>query len=119
MKMLTTLLLIILLFPYLAFAGTIHGIIGEKSVEEEEEVEVEIESPKQAKVEITCGSSTYKTSTTIPGSYMLDVEETGECKLTVYYNNQSPSIRIRSQSNPVRYDLVLEKSNGSYSLKRQ
>ncbi|RLI00599.1 hypothetical protein DRO38_06185, partial [Candidatus Bathyarchaeota archaeon] len=106
MKMITMLLLFIMLFPSFVFAGEIYGSIRER----ERSIEPGI------KVEIMTARNTYFTETDKYGSYRLYVPEKGKCTLKVHYKQQSPLIEIYSYERSVRYDLVLEKNNGQYSL---
>lgn len=103
-------LLLLTLLPSVAIAGEIYGSLteAEKSVGE------------GVRVEIRCGEKSYPAAATDKyGSYRLYVQETGKCTLKVRYKQQSPAIEISSYERSVRYDLVLQKQDGQYALRRQ
>jgi hypothetical protein len=53
------------------------------------------------------------------GSYKLMVKETGKCVLSIMYDKQSSSLEVFSNKEATRYDLILEKSDGKWSLRRK
>ena len=65
------------------------------------------------KVEIKSGSGSYSAETDRYGSYRLFVKERGNCKLTIA---QSAPVEIASYDRSVRYNLILEKKDGKYTL---
>ncbi len=104
------LVLLILLLPRVAFAGELYGSLTEGKMSVGEGVQVEIQ----------CAETAYPpTATDKYGSYRLYVQARGKCLLTVHYKQQSPAIGVSSYERSVRYDLVLEKNDGQYSLRRK
>lgn len=100
----------LLVLPSLALAGEIYGGLAEGNRSVGEGVQVEIR----------CADKAYPSKATDQyGSYRLYVQEKGKCTLRVHYKEQSPSIEISSYERSVRYDLVLEKKQGRYSLRRK
>ena len=93
----------------LAFAGKITGSIteGGKPV------------AKNVTVEVTCGSATVSAQTDEYGAFSLFAAEKGKCTLKLTYQGQTPSFEITSYDTSVQYDLVLEKVDGKYTLKRK
>jgi hypothetical protein len=53
------------------------------------------------------------------GSYKLTVKAEGKCILTLLYEKQAPTLEVFSYQDAMRYDLILEKKGGTYSLKRK
>ena len=53
------------------------------------------------------------------GGYRIVVSETGKCTAEIEFKGQTISCEIQSYSTPVRFDLVIEKIDGRYLLKRQ
>lgn len=53
------------------------------------------------------------------GSYKLTVKEEGKCILTLVYEKQAPTLEIFSYKDATRYDLILEKKDGTLSLRRK
>jgi len=110
MKTIAILIVLLACVPSFAFGGEIYGTLTEegRSV------------GPNAQVEVTCAGKTYPRNTTDQyGSYRLYVQETGKCTLKVHYKEQSPSTEISSYEKSVRYDLVLEKKDGQYMLRRK
>lgn len=109
MKASITLILLGMLFPSFVFSGEIYGIIREsgKSV------------GQGVRIEITSNNNSYSEETDKYGSYRIYVPEKGQCLLKLYYKEQSPVIAIYSYENSVQYDLILEKKDGQYSLRRK
>ena len=108
MKTFTVLFLFLILSPSFVFAGEIFGSITEGGRPVGQGI----------KVEITYAGKAYSTETDKYGSYRAYMPGMGKSLLKVHYKQQSPSIEISSYERPVRYDLVLEKQNGRYSLRR-
>ena len=108
MKTSIRIVLFFVLSVSLTQAGEIYGVIkeGERPVSQ------------GVKVEILIGEKHYSTETDDYGSYSIYVAEKGECTLMVHYKDQSPSITAYSYEDSVRYNLVLEKRNGEYHLRR-
>ena len=63
--------------------------------------------------------SVDSTKTDKAGSYKFTVKEEGKCTLTVLYEKQSVSMDIFSYKEPTRYDLLLEKKEGKFTLRRK
>ena len=53
------------------------------------------------------------------GSYKLNVKGEGKCVLTLLYDKQAPTLEVFSYKEATRYDLILEKKDGKYSLRRK
>ncbi len=109
MRRTTMLVLLILGFTSLAFAGKIYGSITESGKPVGQGV----------KVEVTCGANNYSAQTDAYGSFKLFVPDKGKCTVQVYYQGQTPSFEINSYEGSVQYDLVLEKQGGKYTLRRK
>lgn len=102
--------LIILLIALPVFAGEIYGGIELSGKPIAPGVEVVVQ----------CGSTPYSTKTDEIGSYRLYVKGKGKCTLIVKYGNEPfPKIDIYSYESTVRYDLVIEGTDGRYSLRRR
>ena len=108
MKTITALFLFFLLLPSFVSAGEIYGSITEEGRPVGQGI----------KVEITSAGKAYSTETDKYGSYRAYIQEIGKGILKIYYKQQSPSVEISSYERSVRYDLVLEKQGGRYSLRR-
>lgn len=110
MQSASSLLVLSLLCPSLAFAGEIRGTItkGGRSI------------GAGVPVEVRCGEKAYPpTQTDRYGSFRLFVHERGTCILHVGYQDQTPTREIESFEDSVRYDLVLEKQDDQYVLRRK
>jgi hypothetical protein len=53
------------------------------------------------------------------GSYKLNIKGEGKCILTLLYDKQAPALEVFSYKEATRYDVILEKKDGKYSLKRK
>lgn len=53
------------------------------------------------------------------GSYKLTVKDEGKCTLTTVYGKQTVALEVFSYKEATRYDLILEKKEGKYSLRRK
>jgi hypothetical protein len=53
------------------------------------------------------------------GSYKLIVKEEGKCILTLFYEKQALTLEVFSYKAATRYDLILEKKDGTPSLRRK
>ena len=53
------------------------------------------------------------------GSYKLNVKSEGKCILRLVYEKQTVTLEVFSYKEATRYDLVLEKKDGKFSLRRQ
>jgi len=103
------LLILIVAAPVPAFAGKIAGSIteGGKPIAQGQ------------KVEVTCGSNSVSAQTDAYGAFSLFMSDTGKCALKLHYQGQTPSFDINSYEGSVQYDLVLERQDGKYTLKRK
>jgi len=99
----------ILCFASLASAGKIYGSITEASKPVGQNV----------KLDVTCGANNYAAQTDAYGSFKLFVPDKGKCTLKVNYQGQAPSFEINSYEGSVQYDLILEKQDGKYTLRRK
>jgi hypothetical protein len=59
------------------------------------------------------------TSTDKYGSYKLTVKPQGKCTLRLVYEKQALTLEVFSYKDPTRYDLVIEKKDGTLSLRRK
>ena len=59
------------------------------------------------------------TKTDKAGSYKFTVKEEGKCTLTVLYEKQPISMDVFSYKDPTRYDLIVEKKEGKFTLRRK
>jgi hypothetical protein len=109
MKTIVILLLLMIFFPILAFAGEIYGNIkvGGGPV------------PEGVKIEIMCPDRPYSTTTDKFGSFRIYVSREGRCTLTVHYGQPPPSYEVFSYEGSVRYNLILDQRDGRYFLRRE
>lgn len=59
------------------------------------------------------------TKTDKVGAYKFMVKEECKCKLTVMYEKQPITMEVFSYKEPTRYDLLLEKKEGKFNLRRK
>ncbi len=109
MRRVLILLLLILGWSSLAFAGKIYGSLTEAGKP----------LASGVKVEVTCGVNSVSAQTDAYGAFKLFVPDKGKCTLKVYYQGQTPSFEISSYEGSVQYDLILEKQGGRYTLRRK
>ena len=109
MKRTSLLLILILGFATFSFAGKISGGITEagKPV------------AKGVKVDVVCGTATHSAETDAYGAFSVFAPEQGKCTLKVNYQGQAPTFEVNSYEGSVQYDLILEKLDGKYTLKRK
>jgi hypothetical protein len=109
MKRASLILLLTLGFATWSFAGKIIGSISEggKPI------------AKGVKVDVTCGTASHAAETDAYGAFSLVVPEQGKCTLKVNYQGQTPAFEINSYEGSVQFDLILEKQDGKYTLKRK
>ena len=109
MKRAGLLLLLTLGFATWSFAGKIVGSIteGGKPI------------VRGVKIEVTCGATTHPAETDAYGGFSLVAPEQGKCTLKLNYQGQTPTFDINSYEGSVQYDLILEKQDGKYTLKRK
>lgn len=53
------------------------------------------------------------------GSYKLNVKPQGKCILNLVYEKQIVTLEVFSYKEATRYDLILEKKDGKFSLRRK
>ncbi len=109
MKPLPVLLLTLALVPGAATAGEIYGTIKENGNLMKEGV----------KVAVACGEKSAAAETDKNGAYRLFAAGEGKCTLTVKVGSESPSAVIHSYADSARYNLVLEKKDGKYTLRAE
>lgn len=109
MKFTGIVLLVLLLAAPPVLAGEIFGTItdGSKPV------------PAGIKVAIARSGKVDTTETDKFGSYRIVLKEKGKCTLTVYMKEQSPSQEVFSYDRSMRYDWILETTDGKLSLRRK
>ena len=92
-----------------AFAGEIYGTIKDEGKTVGDGV----------KVQVVCGAKTYGAETNKFGAYRMVAQEQGKCTLTVAIGAEKPSLEIHSFEDSVRYNLLLEKKDGKYTLRSE
>jgi hypothetical protein len=109
-----------------AHAGKIYGEIriGDKAIPEGVKVTVSVPAAapaaeEEASPESSTPALADSTVTDKFGAYALKVKGEGKCTLTVWWEKQTPSLEVVSYSNATRYDLILEKQENKYILKRK
>jgi hypothetical protein len=100
---------LILGFATWSFAGRIYGGITEAGKP----------IAKGVKVEVTCGSNVHTAETDAYGAYSVVAPQQGKCTLKLNYQGQAPTFEVTSYEGSAQYDLVLEKQDGKYVLKRK
>jgi hypothetical protein len=108
----TLTLAVALALPTAASAGRIFGdlSLGGKPV------------PAGVKIRVTRpGASAVADTTTTDkvGSYKLMVKEEGKATLTVLWEGKPVEFAVFSNKEAMRYDLVLEKKEGKFTLRRK
>jgi len=53
------------------------------------------------------------------GSYKLTVKGEGKCVLTLIYEKRAVTLEVFSYKEATRYDLILEKKDGAFTLRRK
>src|SRR5262245_31471901 len=105
------------LVPAVAFAGRIFGDIKLEGKPLPAGVPVMISrAPEGGKGPATMVDST---STDKFGAYKLNVKDEGKCTLTIVYEKQTVPFEAFSYKEATRYDLILEKKDGKFSLRRK
>ena len=109
MKALLLSVMLLVLVPSLAAAGEVYGTIkeGGKSVQ------------GGLKVELACGGKTVTGETDKFGGYRLFASEEGKCTLTLRIGNETPSAAVTSFADSARYNLLLERKDGKYTLRTE
>ncbi len=95
--------------PALATAGEIYGTIkeGGKAVRD------------GLKVTLTCGGKTVSGDTDKFGGYRLFAGDEGKCTLTLKIGDETPSVAVESFEDSARYNLILERKDGRYTLRSE
>jgi hypothetical protein len=95
--------------PPLASAGEVYGTIkeGGKPVKD------------GLKVGLACGAKAVAGETDKFGAYRLFAADEGKCTLTVRVGEESPSTTVHSYADSARYNLVLERKDGKYTLRTE
>jgi hypothetical protein len=92
-----------------ALAGEVYGTIKEGGKPVKDGLEVEL----------ACGAKPVVGDTDKFGSYRLFAAEEGKCTLTVKVGEERPSVTVHSFSDSARYNLVLERKDGKYTLRTE
>jgi len=109
MKALMLSVVLLVSMPSLASAGEVYGTIKEGG------------KPVKGglKVELACGTKPTSGETDQFGSYRLFAAEEGKCTLTVRVGDESPSVTVHAFADSARYNLVLERKEGKYTLRTE
>ncbi len=107
MKRLVVLALALATIPTIAAAGEIYGTITENGAPVKEGM----------KVGLVCGEKSHTGETDKNGAYRLFADEQGKCTLSVTVGAEKPSTTVHSFSDSARYNLILEKKDGKYTLR--
>ena len=101
---------LLLLAPAVLYAGQIYGTIVSDG-----------DPIKGASVEIQCGKEAPASgTTTADGSYRINVEQQGQCTLSLPSFEGRPSAVVFSGPNPALYNFELAKGgDGKYELRRR
>lgn len=94
----------------LAISGSFGEVFGDLRVGEE--------YVKEAALELKCGDEVVKGKTDATGSYRLTAKASGKCTITVTHDGQSPSVDVVLFDKAAKYRLVLEKKDGTWTLRR-
>ena len=109
MKSLIAMMVMLAGVSSLAAAGEIYGTIKEQGKPVKEGI----------KVTVACGAKSVVGETDKNGAYRLFAQEEGKCTLAVQVGNESPSTTIHSFADSARYNLILEKQDGKYTLRSE
>lgn len=95
--------------PSTALAGEVYGTIkeGGKPVKE------------GLKVELVCSGKTAAAETDKFGAYRLFAPAEGKCTLTLVVGAERPTVTLQSFEDSARYNLVLERKDGKYTLRTE
>lgn len=108
MRRLLFLTLTVILLPGVVYAGRIYG-----------SVIAEGKGVANTAIEIDCGGTVTKGSTTGDGSYRIDVTPQGKCTFTLAGHPDRPSAVVFSFPDPSQYDFEVVKSDGKVTLRRR
>jgi hypothetical protein len=92
-----------------SLAGEIYGTIKENGKPVE----------KGIPVLITLAADRVVNQTDEFGGYRIFVPQVGPCRMDIFFKGKPISYPIQSYTKPIRLDLVLENTNGTYTLKRE
>lgn len=109
MKKLIALAFMVAAVPTAAVAGEIYGTIKDQGKLVKEGVPVTV----------ACGDKSVAGQTDKNGAYRVFAAEEGKCTLTVKVGDEAPSVAIHSYADSARYNLVLEKKDGKYTLRSE
>ena len=100
-----------------SLGGEIFGTISEGSKESSKAVGV----GAIVHIKPTTAAKPYDAKTDESGRYHVYVAEIGKCTVVVDWKDQKNigSLEIESYETPVRFDLAIEKADGTYSLRRR
>jgi hypothetical protein len=103
-------LVLALFVPAVLYAGQIYGTIVSEG-----------QAVKGASIEIKCGQEAPVTgSTGADGSYRINVEQQGQCTLSLPSYEGRPTAVVFSGPNPALYNFELTKlADGKYELRRR
>ena len=106
-----------------AFAGRVFGDIklGGKPAPAGLSVKITVAPPALAQggAVKTAPPTVDSTVTDAFGSYKLNVKEVGKCVLTLVYEKKEYVLEVYSYKNATRYDMILERKDGAFSLRRK
>ncbi|MGH7801464.1 MAG: hypothetical protein ACREOW_12720 [Thermodesulfobacteriota bacterium] len=120
MKKITIIIILyFMIFPSLATADLIHGLITVEETNDEEENEEPDNTNQTAIVRIVCGDENKKTTISIPGTYRLTMNNEGSCTLALSYRQKTMQVNIISTDQPMRLDFAIVEEDGRYSLERR
>ena len=119
MKLFGALLLLLTLWTASAHAGRIFGDIKLDGKPLPAGILVTLQPVKLDEKGAPKPTAIDSTNTDKVGSYKFAVKEECKCKLTVMYEKQAATIEVFSYKEPTRYDLLLEKKEGKFILRRK
>lgn len=111
MKRISTVLVLLLWLPIVAFGSQIYGNLRMNN-----------DSVQGVQVRIKCDGAEYVGQTDAYGSYRVPVgsAKAKDCKFSVSYNGRwSGDFAVYAYDDPVRYDFDLVETNGSIALRRR
>ena len=97
---------IVLIFPAILYAGQIYGSVTSAG-----------KGVARANIEINCSGARTTGATSADGSYRINVQQQGQCTLTLPDYSVRPSAVIFSNPNPASYSFELVRgADGNYKL---
>jgi len=109
MKALLLSIALLVSIPFAASAGEVYGTIKEDGKPVKDGL----------KVELACGAKPIAGETDKFGAYRLFAPEEGKCTLTVRIGTENPSVTVHSFADSARYNVVLERKDGKYTLRTE